>query len=58
MTLAKGQSSSRRKGKEIVSDSPTTRNVGEEVVYFESNHSDEEEASRAPDSECAPLIDP
>ena len=58
MTPAKGQSSSHHKGKEIVSDSPTTRDVGEEVVYFESNHSNEEEASRAPDSECAPLIDP
>ena len=58
MTRAKGQSSSCHKGKEIVSNSPTTRDVGKEVVYFESDHSDEEEASRAPDSECAPLIDP
>ena len=43
MTPAKGQSSSRHKGKEIVSDSPIVRNVGEETVYSESNHSNEEE---------------
>ena len=27
-------------------------------MYFESDHSDEEEARRDPNSECAPLIDP
>ena len=43
MTPAKGQSSSHRKGKEIASDPPTARNVGEEAVYSESDHSDEEE---------------
>ena len=58
MTPAKGQSSSHRKGKKIVSDSPTAFNVGEGVVYSESDHSDEEEASLASDSECASLIDP
>ena len=58
MTLTKGQSSSRRKGKEIVSDPPTTHDVGEEALYSESNYFDEEEAQRAPDSECTPLIDP
>ena len=58
MTSVKGQSSSRRKGKEIVSDSPTARDVGEEVVYFESDHSNEEEAPSAPDSKCVPLVDP
>ena len=54
----KGQSSSCRKGKEIVFDPPAAHDVGKEVVYFESNHSDVEEAQRARDSECAPLIDP
>ena len=44
MTPAKGQSSYHRKGKEIVSDPPSPRDVGEEAVYFESDHSDEEEA--------------
>ena len=58
MMPAKGQSSSRRKGKKIVSDSPTAHDVGEEVVYSKSDHSDEEEAPRAPDSECTSLIDP
>ena len=55
---AKGQSSSRHKGKEIVSDPPAARDVGKEAVYFESNHSDEEEAQCAPNNECTPLIDP
>ena len=57
MTPTKGQSSSHRKGKEIVSDSPTAHDVGKEVVYSELDHSDEEEAPCAPDSECTPLID-
>ena len=58
MTSAKGQSSSCRKGKEIVSDPPTACNVGKEAVYSKSDHSDEEEAQRASDNECASLIDP
>ena len=58
MTPAKGQSSSRRKGKEIVSDPPSARDVGEKAMYSESNHFDEEEAQRALDSECTPFIDP
>ena len=32
--------------------------VGEKAVYSESDHSDKEEAQHAPDSECAPFIDP
>ena len=32
--------------------------MGKEVVYSELNHSNEEEAPCALDSECAPLIDP
>ena len=52
MTPVKTQSSSRRKGKEIISNVPAAHNEGEEVVHFESDSSDEEEARRAPDSEC------
>ena len=57
MTLVKGQISSRRKGKEVVSNPSAARNVGEEAVYSELDHSDEEEARHALDSECSPLID-
>ena len=58
MTLEKSQSSSYSKGIEVISDPPAARDVGEEVVYSEWDHSDEEEMQCAPDSECAPLIDP
>ena len=58
MTPKKGQSSSCHKGKEIVSDPPAACDVGKKAMYFESNHSDKEEAQCALDSECAPLIDP
>ena len=44
MKSTKGQSSSHNKGKEIASDPPAARDVGEEAVYSESDHSDEEEA--------------
>ena len=52
----KGQSSSHRKGKDVVSDPPSTHDEGEEVVYSDPDSSDEE-ARRLPDNECAPLID-
>ena len=58
MTPAKGKNSSRRKGKEIVSDAPAKRDVGEEAVYSKLDYFDKEEAWCAPDSECAFLIDP
>ena len=58
MTPAKGQSSSRRKEKEIASNPPIACDVGEEAVYSELDHFDEEEAWRAPDTERTPLIDP
>ena len=51
-------SSSRRKGKEAVYDPPIEQETDEEAVYSELDHSNEEEAWRDPDSECAPLIDP
>ena len=58
MTSAKSQSSSCCKGKEVISDPPVARDVSKEVVYSESDHSDEEETERDLDIECAPLIDP
>ena len=58
MTLAKSQSSSHCKGKEVIFDPPVAHDVDEEAVYSESNHFDEEEAECDLDSECAPLIDP
>ena len=58
MTPTKSQSSSHCKGKEVISDPPIARDVGEEVVYSELDHSNKEEAQCAQDSECAPLIDP
>jgi len=58
MSPVKGEGSSYRKGKEIASDDLATKNVGEDAPHFESEHSDEEEGHRDPDSVCAPLIDP
>ena len=58
MVLVKSSGSSRRKGKKVVYNPPVEQETGEEALYFESDHSDEEEAWRDPDSECAPLIDP
>ena len=58
MTPMKGQSFSCRKGKEIASVPPTTCDVGEEAMYSKLDHFDEEETQCAPDSECAPLINP
>ena len=57
MALVKSSGSSHRKGKEVVYNPPIEQETGEEAVYSESNHSDEEEARCDPDSECAPLID-
>ena len=58
MAPVKSQGSSRRKGKEAIFEPPAALDVGEEAEYSESEHSDEEEAQRNPDSECASLIDP
>ena len=58
MTPAKSQSSFYRKGKEVISAPPASREVSEEAVYSESHHSNEEETQRDPDNECAPLINP
>ena len=53
MAPVKSLGSSRCKGKEAVYDPPVEQETGEEAVYSESDHSDEEEARRDPDSECA-----
>ena len=58
MALVKSQGSFRHKGKEAISDPPIALDVGEEAAYSKSEHSDEEEAQRDPDSECVLLIDP
>ena len=57
MALVKSLGSSRHKRKEAVYNPPIEQETGEEAVYSESDHSDEEEARCDPDSECAPLID-
>ena len=45
MTPAKGQSSSRRKGKKIVSDPSATHDEGKEAVYSELDSFDKEDAA-------------
>ena len=44
MTPAKGQGSSRRKGKEVTFDDPATQDVGEEALHSKSERFDKEEA--------------
>ena len=58
MAPVKSSSSSRRKGKEAIYNPPVEQETGEKAVYSKSDHFDEEEVRRDPDSECAPLIDP
>ena len=58
MAPVKSSGSSRCKGKKAVYDPPVEQETGEEAVYSESDHSDEEKARRDLDSECASLIDP
>ena len=50
MAPVKSSGYSRRKGKEVVYDPPIEQETDEEAVYSESDHSDEEEARRDPDS--------
>ena len=57
MSLAKGESSSRRKGKEVATDDPPVETMGVEAFHCESSRSDEEEGGHDPGSECLPLID-
>ena len=59
MSLAKGEGSSNHEGKEvIVNDLPIEVEKGEEAPHSELDCSKNEEASKDPDSECPPLIDP
>ena len=58
MASLKSSGSSHRKGKEAIYDPSIEQETGEEAVYSELDHSDEEEEWRDPDNECAPLIDP
>ena len=58
MAPVKSSGSSCCKEKETVYDPPVGQEMGEEAVYYELDHSDEEEARHDLDSECAPLIDP
>lgn len=58
MSLTKGDSSSRRKGKEVSNDNLPTETVGGEAPHSKSNHSKEEEGDCDSGSECPPLIDP
>ena len=57
MAPMKSQDSSCRKGKEAIFDPSTALDVGEEAEYSKSKYSNEEEAQRDHNSECAPLID-
>ena len=57
MSLEKGESSSRRKGKEVATDDPPVETMGVEAFHCESSRSDEEEGGHDPGSECLPLID-
>ena len=58
MAPVKSQGSSRRKGKEAISDPPVASDVGEEAKYSESEHSVKVETQCDANSECAPLINP
>lgn len=58
MSPAKGEGSSCHKGKKVVPGKPPTEAAkGEEAPYSESNHSEEEEVHRNPNSKCLPFID-
>lgn len=51
------ESSSRRKGKEVVVDDLPVKAVGGEAPHSELDRSKEEEGDRDPSSECPPFID-
>lgn len=58
MSLAKGDDSSCRKGKEVSANDPPTKTLCEEASHFESDHFEGEERGRDSGSECPPLIEP
>lgn len=57
MTSAKGEGSSRRKGKEIAVDYPATKTIGVDAPLSVSECFEEEVGDRDPNSECTFLID-
>ena len=50
MTSAKGEGSSYHKGKEITTNDPATKIVGEDIPLAETERFEEEEGSHNPDS--------
>ena len=58
MSLAKDEGSSCLKGKEVATDDPLAKILGEEASLSKLDHSQEEEGGRDLNSVCPPLIDP
>ena len=58
MSLAKGDSSSGCKGKEVATNNLPTEAMGGKAPHSELDRSKEEEWGRDPSSECSSLIDP
>ena len=58
MSLVKGDSSSRCKGKEVAIDDPPAKTVDGEDPHSELDHFEDKEGVRDPGSECPPLINP
>ena len=58
MSPTKGDSFSRRKGKEVATDDLLAKTMGGEVPHSKSDCSEEDEEGRDLGSECLPLIDP
>ena len=58
MSSAKGESSSRRKGKKDATDDLPIEAVGGKAPHSESNHFEEEVRGHDTSSECPPIIDP
>ena len=58
MLLVKGDSSFRRKGKEVAIDDPPAKTVDGEDPHSKLNHFEDKEGVRDPGSECPPLINP
>ena len=55
MLQSKGDSSSYRKGKEVVADNPPTKTVGEEAPHSKLDHFEEEEGGCGPSSQILPI---
>ena len=57
MSPAKDEGSSRRKGKEVATNDPSTKTIGKEAPLSKLDHFEEEEGGCDPNNECPPLID-